>query len=85
MWTLHDLRRTMVTAMNERLGIAPHVVEAVVNHMSGAAKRGVAGVYNRAIYLKDRQEALIAWAEFVSRLPDCEHARVVAHGRLQVA
>src|SRR3954469_15930559 len=28
-WTLHDLRRTMVTVMNERLGIAPHVVEAV--------------------------------------------------------
>ena len=29
-WTLHDLRRTMVTTMNEHLGIAPHVVEAVV-------------------------------------------------------
>jgi hypothetical protein len=34
-WTFHDLRRTMVTVMNEKLGIAPHVVEAVVNHMSG--------------------------------------------------
>ena len=47
-WTLHDLRRTMVTVMNERLGIQPHVVEAVVNHINGHAKRGVAGVYNRA-------------------------------------
>ena len=48
-WTLHDLRRTVVTGMNE-LGIAPHVVEAVVNHVSGRAKAGVAGVYNRAVY-----------------------------------
>ena len=64
-WTLHDLRRSMVTVMNERLGIAPHVVEAVVNHVSGPAKRGVAGVYNRAIYLDDRRRALEAWADFV--------------------
>jgi integrase len=64
-WTLHDLRRSMVTVMNERLGIAPHVVEAVVNHVSGPAKRGVAGVYNRAIYLEDRRRALEAWADFV--------------------
>jgi hypothetical protein len=56
----------MVTVMNERLGIAPHVVEAVVNHVSGAAKRGVAGVYNRAIYLDDRRRALEAWAGFVA-------------------
>ena len=48
-WALHDLRRTVVTGMNE-LGIAPHVVEAVVNHVSGRAKAGVAGVYNRATY-----------------------------------
>jgi hypothetical protein len=53
----------MITVMNERLGIQPHVVEAVVNHMNGAAKRGVVGVYNRALYLKDRRDALLAWAE----------------------
>ena len=67
-WTLHDLRRTAVTVMNERLGIQPHVVEAVVNHTSGAAKRGVAGVYNRALYLDDRRSALEAWASYVTRL-----------------
>jgi integrase len=54
-WTLHDLRRTMVTMMNERLGIAPHVVESCVNHISGGAKAGVAGVYNKALYLTDRR------------------------------
>ena len=67
-WALHDLRRTMVTMMNERLGTAPHVVEAVVNHITGSAKAGVAGVYNRALYLSERRAALIAWAEQVLRL-----------------
>lgn len=67
-WTFHDLRRTMVTAMNEHLAIPPHVVEAVVNHISGLAKAGVAGVYNRALYLDDRRKALEAWARFVDRI-----------------
>jgi integrase len=67
-WTLHDLRRTMVTVMNERLGIQPHVVEAVVNHTSGIAKRGVAGVYNRALYLDDRRNALLAWSGYLNTL-----------------
>lgn len=67
-WTLHDLRRTMVTVMNERLGVAPHIVEAVVNHMSGLAKAGVAGVYNRALYLQDRRLALLVWARHLARL-----------------
>jgi integrase len=65
-WTLHDLRRTMVTIMNEQLGIAPHVVEAVVNHTSGALKWGDAGVYNRALYLYERRKALKLWAENAS-------------------
>ena len=61
-WTLHDLRRTVVTGMNE-LGIQPHVVEAVVNHVSGRAKAGVAGVYNRATYAAEKRAALARWAE----------------------
>lgn len=67
-WTLHDLRRTMVTMMNERLGIAPHVVESCVNHISGGAKAGVAGVYNKALYLTERRAAMTAWGEFVQSL-----------------
>lgn len=38
-WMLHDLRRTFSTWANEN-GIEPHVVEACLNHVSGAAKRG---------------------------------------------
>jgi integrase len=64
-WHLHDLRRTMITCMNEKLGVPPHVVEAVVNHLSGAAKAGVAGVYNRALYLGERRRALEVWAEWL--------------------
>jgi hypothetical protein len=58
----------MITMMNEKLGIAPHVVEAVVNHVSGIAKAGVAGVYNRALYLDERRRALDVWSEIISEL-----------------
>ena len=41
-WRFHDLRRTAVTGMAE-LGIQPHVIELVVNHVSGS-RGGVAGI-----------------------------------------
>jgi integrase len=61
-WTPHDLRRTMSTLMNDRLGVLPHIVEAVLNHVSGS-KGGVAGVYNKALYLRERSDALNLWAD----------------------
>ena len=67
-WDLHDLRRTVSTGMNDWLGIRPHVVEAVLNHISGDAKRGVAGTYNKALYLEERRQALTAWANLVVNL-----------------
>lgn len=66
-WTLHDLRRTLVTRMAEDLHIQPHVVEAAVNHVSGF-KAGVAGTYNRALYLVERKAALAAWADYLLRI-----------------
>ena len=42
------------------LGIAPHVVEAVLNHRSGTI-RGVAAVYNRYTYAVEKRAALAAW------------------------
>jgi integrase len=59
-WTVHDLRRTAATRMAD-LGVAPHIVEAVLNHVSGH-KAGVARVYNRASYAKEKREALELWA-----------------------
>ena len=55
-WRLHDLRRTAATRMAE-LGTLPHVIEAVLNHVSGH-RAGVAGIYNRATYAKEMREAL---------------------------
>ena len=62
-WTLHDLRRTAATGMAD-IGIQPHVVEAVLNHISGS-KRGVAGVYNRSTYAPEKKSALNKWADRV--------------------
>jgi integrase len=62
-WRLHDLRRTAATAMAE-IGVAPHIVEAVLNHISGA-KASVAGVYNRAAYATEKKAALERWAAYI--------------------
>ncbi len=59
-WTFHDLRRTAASGM-AGIGIAPHVVEAVLNHKSGTIK-GVAAVYNRYSYAAEKRQALDAWA-----------------------
>src|SRR5262245_9993048 len=59
-WTLHDLRRTAATLMAD-LGVQPHVIEAVLNHVSGH-KSGVAGIYNRSTYAAEKRAALDLWA-----------------------
>ncbi|WP_295387886.1 site-specific integrase [uncultured Thiodictyon sp.] len=76
-WTIHDLRRTLATRMAEDLRIPPHVIEATINHVSGS-RGGVAGTYNRALYLDERKTALDAWAGYVLRLVgDAETTNVV--------
>ncbi len=65
-WTLHDFRRTGSTRMNEE-GVLPHVVEAVLNHVSGS-KGGVAGTYNKAMYLKEKRDALNKYAEYIANV-----------------
>jgi len=65
-WRLHDLRRTAATMMAE-LGVLPHIVEAILNHVSGH-KAGVAGIYNRARYENDRRAALQLWANKVDEI-----------------
>ena len=76
-WRLHDLRRTCATGMAEH-GVAPHVIEAVLNHVSGH-KAGVAGIYNRATYAAECRAALERWADYVSGLgSDAPRLRLVA-------
>ena len=61
------MRRTGDTIMNDELDIDPHVVEAILNHVSGdkSGKDGVAGVYNKATYIKKKKHALDKWAAFI--------------------
>ena len=63
-WTLHDLRRTGATRMADS-GVQPHIIEAVLNHVSGH-KGGVAGIYNRAAYEPEKREALDTLASYIS-------------------
>ena len=65
-WVVHDLRRSFCTHCAE-LGIAPHIIEAVVNHISGH-KGGVAGIYNRAQYAQEKRAALQRWADHVESI-----------------
>jgi hypothetical protein len=50
-----------------RLNIAPHVVDKILNHLSGAI-RGVAAIYNRYGYADERKAALEAWGHYVESL-----------------
>jgi integrase len=59
-WTLHDLRRTAATRMAD-IGVQPHVIEALLNHISGH-KAGVAGTYNLSTYAAEKKAALDLWA-----------------------
>jgi integrase len=77
-WRLHDLRRSAASGM-ARLGIAPHVIEKVLNHISGSLA-GVAGVYNRFGYGPEKRHALERWAGHVQRLIDPLTPNIVSLG-----
>jgi integrase len=75
-WTHHDLRRTLATRLGE-LGVAPHIIEALLNHVSGH-KHGVAAVYNRANYEIQKRQALTLWAEHLLAIVEGRKATVVS-------
>jgi integrase len=60
-WKPHDLRRTAASGM-ARCGIFQEVIERVQNRVSGKFA-GVAGIYNRYEYEKEKREALEKWAD----------------------
>ncbi len=84
-WTLHDLRRSAATHMADDLRTAPHIIESVLNHVSGS-KGGIAGVYNRALHLDERRDAIEAWSRHLLTLVGVRSTdnvielRVVANG-----
>jgi hypothetical protein len=61
--------------MADRLGVLPHIVEAILNHVSGH-RAGVAGVYNRARYATEMHAALQHWAQHVAVLTAREPGEV---------
>jgi integrase len=74
-WRLHDIRRTVATRMAD-LGVQPHVIEAVLNHISGH-KGGVAGIYNRATYAAEKRQALDLWGAHVADLAEGRESNIV--------
>lgn len=65
-WRFHDLRRTAASGM-ARASVAPHVVEKVLNHISGTIS-GVAAVYNRYGYDTEKRHALDQWGRYITAL-----------------
>ena len=56
-WRLHDLRRTVRTGLG-KLGVQPHVAEAVLNHLPPKLIR----TYDRNTYAAEKRDALDKWA-----------------------
>ena len=82
-WRLHDIRRTAATRLAE-LGVQPHVIEAVLNHVSGH-KTGVAGTYNRALYAAEKRQALELWSEHIRSPIEGTEEKVVSLRRRETA
>jgi integrase len=66
LWVLHDVRRSVATGM-ANLGVLPHVIELVLNHVSGF-KAGVAGVYNKSMYAREVRAAMTLWHDHLRTL-----------------
>jgi integrase len=76
-WIVHDIRRSVATRMAD-LGVQPHIIEQVLNHVSGH-KRGVAGVYNRSPYTVEVRAALALWADHVRTLVEGGERKVLPY------
>ncbi len=65
-WTLHDIRRTYAT-IHARIGTPIHVIERLLNHVSGSIS-GVAAIYNRYSYAAEMQAAVEAYEAHIMKL-----------------
>jgi len=82
-WRLHDLRRTVASGM-AKLGIAPHVIEKVLNYSTGAIS-GVAAVYNRYGYADEKRAALETWARALEAVVHPSNSNVIEMRRRVMA
>jgi integrase len=74
-FTIHDVRRSVATGMAD-IGIAPHVIEQILNHQTGH-RRGVAGIYNRSSYPREVRAALALWEDHIRSLIEGTPRKVV--------
>jgi integrase len=75
-WQHRDIRRSVDTGMNE-LGVAPHIVERVLNHKL----KGVPGIYNRAGYQAEVRAAMVLWSDHVRSIVEGTERKVLAFER----
>ena len=75
-WTPHDLRRSFATHASG-LGIQPHIIEVILNHVSGF-RAGVAGIYNRHTYDAEKRTALALWADQLLAIVEDRQSNVIA-------
>jgi hypothetical protein len=64
------------------IGIQPHIIEAVLNHVSGH-KGGIAGIYNRALYTVEKAQALARWDDHITAVIKGGGSKVTALKRAQ--
>jgi integrase len=74
-WRLHDVRRTVATRMAD-LGVAPHIIEEVLNHR--AHRAGVAGIYNRSRYAREVRAALAMWEDHMRALVEGGERKILS-------
>jgi integrase len=73
-WTPHDIRRSVATGLAE-LGQPPHIVELILNH--AGHRSGVAGIYNRSQYQREKLAALTMWGDHLLGAVEGKPATVV--------
>jgi integrase len=66
-WRIHDLRRTAATMMGE-MGVKPHVISHVLNHISVTKGKVTGKHYNQFTYDPEKREALTAWGARLERI-----------------
>lgn len=64
---VHDLRRTAATGMAE-LGINPHTISLVLNHISAQKGTITSAVYVKYSYDKEKRDALDAWGQRLQQI-----------------
>lgn len=75
-WQPRDLRRTFITLASEYLDIDNQLIGAIANQKS-VSKPGVAGVYNKASWIRQKGEALEAWNRYLIEITSDQPAATV--------